>query len=74
MSRLISDWQRRFWDQVDRRSDDECWPWTGRMDAYGYGDFDLARSNRLVPARKAHRVALIYHIKNGRAWKNVEVA
>lgn len=27
----------RFWKRVDRRSDDECWPWTGSAMVKGYG-------------------------------------
>lgn len=26
-----------FWCHVDRRGDDECWPWTGNLKAGGYG-------------------------------------
>lgn len=29
----------RFWAKVDRRSDDECWLWTGSRNARGYGGF-----------------------------------
>ncbi|MBK7822847.1 MAG: HNH endonuclease [Tessaracoccus sp.] len=27
----------RFWPKVNRRAPDDCWPWTGRRNAYGYG-------------------------------------
>jgi hypothetical protein len=27
----------RFWLKVDRRGPDECWPWTGGVNTYGYG-------------------------------------
>lgn len=30
----------RFWKHVDRRGDDECWPWTGARDRKGYGAFN----------------------------------
>lgn len=43
---------KRFWDKVDRRGDDECWPWLGRLNADGYGEFDI--SDRHMGA---HRVA-----------------
>lgn len=33
--------EERFWAKVDRRSDDECWPWTGGVAANGYGRFTL---------------------------------
>jgi len=29
--------QERFWKFVDKRSDDECWPWLGYKDVAGYG-------------------------------------
>src|SRR5690242_3566129 len=28
---------RKFWDRVDRRGDDECWPWIGSGNGHGYG-------------------------------------
>lgn len=38
---------RRFWSRVDRRGDDECWPWNGRIDANGYGKFGTDWAHRL---------------------------
>lgn len=32
----------RFWAKVDRRSDDECWPWMTGRNANGYGCFNGA--------------------------------
>lgn len=40
---------RRFWEKVERRSEQECWPWTGAKTSAGYG--------ALWPGLKAHRVA-----------------
>lgn len=42
----------RFWSYVDKRGDDECWPWKGAKDKDGYG---LARWNN--KQYRAHRVA-----------------
>ena len=28
--------EERFWEKVDRRGPDECWPWTAYSDRYGY--------------------------------------
>lgn len=42
----------RFWAQVDRRGDDECWPWLGSLDGGGYGQ--IRTGGRRV---KAHRFA-----------------
>jgi len=39
------------WRFIDRREDDDCWPWTGARDRDGYGVFKL----RMVQHR-AHRI------------------
>mgnify|MGYP001587806960 FL=1 len=43
----------RFWEKVDKRGENECWPWSASLDAYGYGQI-YARGGR---NRKAHQVA-----------------
>jgi hypothetical protein len=45
----------RFWSKVDRRSDDECWPWTGATNKDGYGRFRL-RDTHEPAARTAYRL------------------
>lgn len=39
MIKVSQEAQRKFWDRVDKRGPDECWPWTGAMsstnNAYG---------------------------------------
>ncbi len=42
----------RFWSHVDRRGDNECWPWTSYKDRKGYPIFRLPES-----PRRAHRWA-----------------
>lgn len=42
---------RRFWAQVNRHGEDECWEWTGRRQSNGYGNFGM-NGTRLV-----HRIA-----------------
>lgn len=37
--RIIGDDEARWWSYVDRRADDECWPWKGSIDDQGYGRF-----------------------------------
>ena len=48
----------RYWEKVDRREPDECWPWTGEVNNQGYGRFNLwhdGRRTRLL----AHRLAVV---------------
>lgn len=47
-----ADWPKRFWEKVDRRSEGECWTWTGGKSSGGYGQFNFGPTTR-----KAHRVA-----------------
>jgi hypothetical protein len=42
----------RFWAKVRKGAPDECWPWTGKVDPYGYGQFK--ENNRFI---RAHRRA-----------------
>lgn len=48
----------RFWSQVDRRGPDECWPWTGGLNAKGYGVFHR-RIDGIWVKRYAHRVSFV---------------
>ena len=41
--RIIGDIEARFWSHVDRRADDECWPWTSPPDTEGYGVFGVGQ-------------------------------
>lgn len=31
--------EERYWPKVERREDDECWPWLGYLNRDGYGQF-----------------------------------
>ena len=44
----------RFWEKVDVRGIDECWPWIGSIDTRGYGSIGADGGK---PLRRAHRVA-----------------
>jgi hypothetical protein len=50
--RLTASFVDRFWARVVRRSEVECWNWTGRLNEDGYGPV-----NRLGERTKAHVVA-----------------
>lgn len=55
--------ERRFWDKVHVRGDDDCWPWIGRRDKHGYGRLFAWTEKGTKSSRGAHRIA--YAIKNG---------
>lgn len=48
--------EERFWAKVDRRGDDECWPWTGATTGAGYGAI-RADGGRKAGLLLAHRVS-----------------
>lgn len=35
----------RFWSKVDKREENECWPWTAGFFDTGYGAFSLGKQN-----------------------------
>lgn len=37
--------EERFWHYVDKRGDDECWPWTGTITVQGYGEILDGKKN-----------------------------
>lgn len=45
----------RFWNKVDKRSDDECWPWLGQLMQNGYGRISLGAKK--LGGDGAHRVS-----------------
>jgi hypothetical protein len=51
--------QQRFWGRVDKT--DGCWLWTGTAHGYGYGLFNLPKTET-APARtwRAHRLSWVW--------------
>lgn len=49
----------RFWEKVDRRGPDDCWPWLAGTDGNGYGAFTMSPGYQ----RSAHVVA--YELTTG---------
>lgn len=49
----------RFWAKVDKRGEDDCWPWTASLQAKGYGQFTLSHGHPI----NAHRFA--WYLANG---------
>jgi hypothetical protein len=64
----------RFWAQVDRRGDDECWPWLGLIDKSGYGKLWHPSSRNQVGAHRIAYELMVGPIPDGltidhvRAW------
>lgn len=48
----------RFWQKVDQRDPDECWPWLAAKDSSGYGKLRSPTGRRLI---KASRFAYAVH-------------
>ena len=47
----------RFWTKVDRRSDEECWPWLATLDSRGRGRFRID-GKTIQPIRMAYRLLI----------------
>ncbi len=45
--------EKDFWKNVDRKSNDKCWPWKGCINRWGYGRYRFNGSLHM-----AHRLAL----------------
>lgn len=52
MSPMPRNTPQDVWKRIDRRGDDECWPFVGAVNTYGYGQFALDGKQVL-----AHRLA-----------------
>src|SRR5689334_17638258 len=46
---------KRFWVKVEKRRNDECWPWLGAITHDGYGRFGFSR-NQVMAHRMSFRV------------------
>lgn len=76
VGRWVGDWEyhgnmtmdlaTRFWSKVDRRGDDECWPWMGAKNENGYGMLSMPskKNPRVYSTARAHRLA--YELTSGR--------
>jgi hypothetical protein len=45
---ILLDEQTRFWRFVDKHDPDDCWFWTGRLNACGYGCFRASNGMQLA--------------------------
>lgn len=51
----------RFWHFVDKKSEEECWNWTGNKTAGGYGQFSVGK--KYQGSEGAHRISWKIHNK-----------
>lgn len=61
--KITSEIVKRFWEKVDVRSPDECWPWMAGRNRQGYGDISVRGGTpRRAKMVFAHRLAytLVY--------------
>jgi DNA-binding XRE family transcriptional regulator len=49
--------EERFWEKVDVRGPDDCWPWTASTDDWGYG-----RIGERIEGQVQYRRTLAHHI------------
>ena len=53
--------EERFWEKVDKKSDEECWNWIAFKNSDGYGKFRLYKDQDMITA---HRTSWILHYGN----------
>lgn len=56
--------EQRFWEKVDRRGPDECWPWRGHTNREGYGRF-AGSAGKIVQAHRFAYMLVIGPILDG---------
>jgi hypothetical protein len=52
-------WERvaRFWDKIDCRGPDECWPWIAKANVHGYGADQICFGKKMLAHRAAWKLA-----------------
>lgn len=48
--------EERFWRKVDKKGEDECWEWLGKVEKSGYGNF-VVNEKQI----KSHRFSYVLH-------------
>lgn len=60
MDRRFKPWPDRYWAKVEIRGGNECWPWLGPPDAWGYGR--ISPAGTMHTSTLAHVAALEMHL------------
>ena len=53
---LTDDIIAKFWDRVDKRGPDECWPWLGTFHPTGYGMLWMGGNRNRIAARVSYAI------------------
>lgn len=61
----------RFWPKVDKRGEDECWPWLAAKGHFGHGEIYIGHIDGRSQAAQAHRVS--WWIANGGEFPPSEI-
>lgn len=56
---LFESVERRFIEKVERRGDNDCWPWTAGTTEHGYGRMSAAGHLNLKAPRASHSLLLL---------------
>lgn len=60
--------EERFWKKVDKRGEDECWPWLGDKTANGYGQLAISSPPEPRVREYAHRFSYRLHKREPGKW------
>jgi hypothetical protein len=58
LTQVDASFRDRFWSKVDRRGDDECWPWLAYRKPAGYGQFTVRKGVFATASRVALALTL----------------
>lgn len=56
VKKLVEVAEQRFWSKVDRRGENECWPWTGMNGTSGYGAYKALGGSMRAASREAYEM------------------
>lgn len=56
VAKLVAICEERFWSKVDKRGEDECWPWTGLLGTSGYGSYRSLGGSMRAASREAYEM------------------
>jgi|WetSurMetagenome_2_1015567.scaffolds.fasta_scaffold106561_2 hypothetical protein len=70
MIEFYDNFLKNFWNKIDKKNEEECWPWTGCKDSSGYG-LIAYNKNGIRTALKAQRV--MYQLIYGEIFDNMYI-